>query len=143
MRQKKQNFDVSLNSYDLIYSKVKRGEVYICDFGEPFGSEQGYIRYALVIQNDTGNLHSPTTIVLCCTTEKKKNLPVHCNLTFSKDNMVDYNPLLIGTKQNIILGEQIKTIDKRRLRKYLGKMNEKFMEEEIQKIIDISLGLKR
>ena len=54
--------------YDLLYPTVKRGEVYWCDFGEPYGSEQGYIRYAIVVQNDIANFNSSTTIVLPCTT---------------------------------------------------------------------------
>ena len=132
---------VPQKSHNSIYPTVKRGEVYLCDFGIPYGSEQGYIRYAIVIQNNTGNLHSPTTIVLACTTEKKKDLPVHYSFTFSDENMIDYNPLVIGTEKNIVLGEQIRTIDKKRLKKYLGTMNTEFMKK-IKNILNISLELE-
>lgn len=128
--------------YNLIYSEVKRGEVYLCDFGQPYGREQGFERYAIVIQNDVGNLNSPTTIVIACTTEKKKELPVHYKCIFSSENMIDYNKARVGSKENIILAEQIKTIDKRRLCKYLGTLRPEFMEE-LQKKIDLSLSLKR
>ena len=131
-----------MQNYDLIYSTVKRGEVYLCDFGEPYGSEQGYMRYAIVVQNDDGNVHSPTTIVLACTTEQKKRLPVHHHFVFSNENMLDYNVLCVGLEQNVVMAEQICTVDKKRLRKFLGTMTPKFMDK-MQKIIDISLHLKR
>ena len=79
-----------VEKYDLIYSEVKRGEVYMCDFGKPYGSEQGFCRYAIIVQNDNGNKHSPTTIVIACTTEHKKILPVHLSCVFSVDNMIIY-----------------------------------------------------
>lgn len=128
--------------YDLIYSTVRRGEVYLCDFGKPYGSEQGHMRYAIVIQNDDGNFHAPTTIVLACTTEQKKKLPVHHHFVFSDENMVDYNKFRIGTEQNVVMAEQIRTIDKRRMRKFLGTMTPEFMDR-LQEIIDISLNLTR
>lgn len=130
-------------NYDLIYSTVKRGEVYLCDFGEPYGSEQGYMRYAIVVQNDDGNLHSPTTIVLACTTKQKNILlNVHHYFVFSDENMIDYNEVRVGTEQNVVMAEQIRTVDKKRLRKFLGTMTPEFMNK-IQEIIDISLGLTR
>ncbi len=129
-------------NYDLIYSTVKRGEVYLCDFGEPYGSEQGYMRYAIVVQNDDGNVHSPTTIVLACTNKQKKRLPVHHHFVFSNENMLDYNVLHVGLKQNVVMAEQIWTVDKTRLRKFLGTMTPEFMDR-MQEIIDISLHLKR
>lgn len=60
----------------------------------------------------------------------------------SKDNMLDYNKQRVGTKENVVMAEQIRTVDKRRLRRYIGIMNQEFMEK-IQKIIDISLQLQR
>ena len=73
----------------LRYPKVKRAEVYLCDFGETREHEQGGKRYAIIIQNDSGNEHSPNTIVLPCTTQHKANLPVHYIFRFSSENMVD------------------------------------------------------
>lgn len=131
-----------MQKYDLIYSTVKRGEVYLCDFGEPYGCEQGYIRYAIVVQNDDGNRNSPGTIVLACTTEQKKRLPVHYHFVFSNENMLDYNVMHVGLEQNIVMAEQIRTVDKTRLRKFLGTMTHEFMDK-IQEIIDISLNLTR
>lgn len=128
-------------TYDLVYTKVKRGEVYLCDFGEPYGSEQGLMRYAIIIQNDIGNIWSPTTIVVPCTTEKKKNLPTHCEVIFSDNNMIDFSPNKFSLKENIVMAEQIHTVDKRRLRKYLGRLTPEFMKK-IEDIIEVSLQLK-
>lgn len=130
------------SEYDLIYSEVKRGEVYLCDFGEPYGSEQGFKRYAIVIQNDDGNLHSPTTIVIACTTEHKKRLPVHFHCTFSSRNMIDYDLARVDSAENVIMAEQIQTVDKTRLRKYIGILTPEFMKI-IDGKIDISLHLSR
>lgn len=130
--------------YNLKYPRVKRGELYICDFGEPYGSEQGYKRFALIVQNNVGNYSSPTTIVVACTTKKKTKLPVHYQFNLSPSVMKDYNQKRIGKEVdgNTILAEQIKTVDKKRLRKFVGTMTDEFMDE-VQKVIDISLDLKR
>ena len=130
------------SEYDLIYSKVKRGEVYLCDFGEPYGSEQGFMRYAIIAQNDDGNFHSPTTIVVACTSEPKKRLPVHYHCTFSSSNMVDYDLEKVGSTENVIMAEQIRTVDKTRLRKYLGMLTTDFMEQ-IDEKLNISLQLSQ
>lgn len=127
----------------LRYPKVKRAEVYWCDFGEPFEHEQGGKRYAIIIQNDDGNEHSSNTIVLPCTTQHKSNLPVHYIFKFSSENMVNYSSAKVSNKINIALGESITTISKSRLIEYLGTMTEDFMDENIQPIIDRSLALKR
>ncbi len=135
--------DVELEpQYDLRYPTVKRAEVYICDFGQCFGSEQGKQRYAIVVQNDYGNIHSATTIVIACSTKMKKILPVHHYFTFSNQNMIDYDESRVGTKPNVVMAEQLRTIDKKRLRKYLGTMTPEFMDK-IQEIIDVSLDLRR
>ena len=131
-----------VEKYDLLYPTVKRGEVYLCDFGEPYGSEQGHQRYAIVVQNDDGNFHSPTTIVVACTNEQKKRLPVHYHFVFSNENMFDYDVIRVGMEQNTVMAEQIRTVDKTRLRKFLGTMTPEFMNK-MQDIIDISLNLQR
>lgn len=130
------------SEYDIIYSKVKRGEVYLCDFGEPYGSEQGFMRYAIIAQNDDGNFHSPTTIVIACTSEHKKRLPVHLHCAFSSSNMVDYDLEKVGSTENVIMAEQIRTVDKTRLRKYLGMLTTDFMEQ-IDEKLNISLQLSQ
>ena len=130
------------SEYDIIYSKVKRGEVYLCDFGEPYGSEEGFMRYAIIAQNDDGNFHSPTTIVIACTSEYKKRLPVHLHCTFSSSNMVAYDLEKVGSTENVIMAEQIRTVDKTRLRKYLGMLTTDFMEQ-IDEKLNISLQLSQ
>lgn len=143
-----QNFDdVALEQkvikkYDLLYPTVKRGEVYFCDFGEPYSCEQGYKRPAIVVQNDAGNLNAPTTIVLPCTTGHKKCLPIHYYFTFSNENMIDYDAVRVKLERNIVMAEQIRTVDKSRLRKFIGTMTPEFIDK-MQEIIDISLGLQR
>ena len=127
----------------LRYPKVKRAEVYLCDFGETREHEQGGKRYAIIIQNDSGNEHSPNTIVLPCTTQHKANLPVHYIFRFSSENMVDRSNAKVSSKINVALGEAITTVSKSRLIEYLGTMTENFMDENIQPIIDRSLALKR
>lgn len=130
------------SEYDIIYSKVKRGEVYLCDFGEPYGSEQGFMKYAIIVQNEDGNFHSPTTIVIACTSEYKKRLPVHLHCAFSSSNMVDYDLEKVGSTENVIMAEQIRTVDKTRLRKYLGMLTTDFMEQ-IDEKLNISLQLSQ
>ena len=130
------------SEYDLIYSKVKRGEVYLCDYGKPYGCEQGLERYAIIVQNDEGNLYSPTTIVIACTSRTKKSLPVHVESRFSSSNMVDYDLKRVGTAKSVIMAEQIRTIDKTRLRKYMGMLTAEFMEE-IDEKLNISLQLSQ
>lgn len=127
----------------LRYPKVKRGEVYLCDFGENLEQELNGKRYAIIIQNDDGNEHSPNTIVLPCTTQHKNNLPVHYIFRFSSENMVEYSNARVSSKINVALGENITTVSKSRLTNYLGTMTENFMDEHIQPIIDRSLALKR
>jgi len=131
-----------LPEYNLIYSEVKRGEVYMCDFGDPYGSEQGGYRPAIIVQNYSGNSNAPTTIVIPCTTAHKKILPVHLYFTFSSRNMLDYDLSRVSSAENIILAEQIKTVDKTRLRKYIGTLKPEFMKLIDQKV-DISLNLSR
>lgn len=131
-----------IEKYDLLYPTVKRGEVYKCDFGEPYGCEQGYERYAIIVQNDVGNFYSLTTIVLVCTTQLKKILPVHYQFVFSNENMIDYDVIRVGRARNTVMAEQIRTVDKTRLRKFIGTMTPEFMDK-MQDIIDISLNLQR
>ena len=135
---------VRTQKYNLKYPRVKRGEIYMCDFGEPYGSEQGYKRVDLIVQNNVGNYSSPTTIVVACTTKKKTKLPIHYQFNLSPSVMKDYNQKRIGEEvnENTILAEQIKTVDKKRLRKFVGTMTDEFMDE-VQKVIDTSLDLKR
>lgn len=131
-----------MKTYKLIYFKVRRGEVYWCDFGEPYGCEQGGIRPVIVIQNDKGNLSSPCTIVLSCTAQHKKILPTHKELDFLNETILNCEESDSKLKSTVVLAEQIKTVDKTRLRKYIGNISSRYMDE-LQEIIDNSLQLKR
>lgn len=125
------------------YFDVKRGEVYLCDFGEPFEHEQAGKRYAIIVQNDESNKFSLNTIVIPCTTQLKGNFPFNLTFKFSSENMVDYTNSKVSSKVNVALGESIRCISKSRLVQYLGSMTQEFMDQKIQPIIEYSLALKR
>jgi mRNA interferase MazF len=109
---------------------VYRGEVYYADLSPVIGSEQGGLRPVLIIQNDVGNKHSPTTIIAPITSRfTKKPLPTHVPLS---------NCGL--AKDSIALCEQLRTVDKRRLKEKLGSMDEKD-KVALDRAIEISLGL--
>lgn len=108
----------------------RRGDVLLVDFGEAFGSEQGGIRPAIVIQNDIGNIYAPTIIVCAITSRIKKEEPTHAALLHHDSGLV---------KDSIVLCEQIKTIDKRRVIKKYGHISH--MSESMIKALTISLGL--
>lgn len=127
--------------YDLLYPKVKYGELYLCDFGEPYDHEQGFIRFAIIVQNNYGNGSSSTTIVVPCTTKNKRFFSTNYYTTFSSENMIDYDIKKVGTKENVIKVEQIRAVDKSRLRKYLGTMKPEFMRN-IQEKLDEVLQLR-
>ncbi len=107
--------------------KIKRGEIYMVDLDPVIGSEQGGIRPAVVLQNDVGNTHSPT-IIIAPMTSKLKNLPTHVNV----ENILDL------TSQ--VQLEQIRTIDKKRVFRYLGTLNDKQMER-VDKAFKLSMDL--
>ena len=107
--------------------KVKRGQIYYADLSPVVGSEQGGMRPVVIIQNDKGNVHSPTTIVACITSaHTKSKLPTHIEIPLFKDS--------------IILMEQIRTIDKRRLKNLIAEVGADTMTQ-VDKAIKISLGL--
>ena len=108
--------------------EIKRGQIYYADLSPVIGSEQGGLRPVLIIQNDIGNRYSPTVIVVVLTSKLGKHeIPTH----------VHYDGL---RKESIILCEQIRTIDKRRLKELMGQISEATMEQ-VDKAIKISLGV--
>lgn len=108
--------------------KVKRGQIYYADLSPVIGSEQGGMRPVLIIQNDIGNAYSPTTIVACITSaQTKSKLPTHIDISLFKDS--------------VVLLEQLRTIDKRRLKTYMGELDDKTMEQ-VDKAVMISLGVE-
>lgn len=112
---------------------IYRGEVYYADLSPTQGSEQGGRRPVLIVQNDIGNRHAPTTIILPLTTATtKKPLPTHILIPPTTENGLADN--------STALAEQVKIIDKSRLKKRLGAVNEEIMAE-VDKAIRISLGV--
>lgn len=111
---------------------VKRGEIYFADLGEGIGSEQNGIRPVLILQNNIGNKHSPTTIVALITSMGKKlDLPVHCEI----DASISALP-----KNSVVLLEQIRTIDKKRLIRKISKLDNTVLGI-IDNKLKVSLGL--
>ncbi|MBU7008419.1 type II toxin-antitoxin system PemK/MazF family toxin [Phosphitispora fastidiosa] len=112
--------------------QIRRGEIYFADLSPVVGSEQGGTRPVLVLQNDIGNQYSPTTIVAAITSQiSKAKLPTHVEVTAKSSGL---------EKDSVILLEQIRTIDKSRLKEKVTTLNEEIMEK-IAQAMEISLGL--
>lgn len=110
----------------------KRGDMYFANLGHGIGSEQTGNRPVLIIQNDVGNRHSPTVIVAAITSQSpsKANLPTHCYI--GAENGLE--------RPSIVLLEQIRTIDKRRLNKYIGRLNNHQLEV-LDGALAVSVGI--
>ena len=113
-------------------NSVKRGDIFYADLSPVVGSEQGGVRPVLIVQNDTGNRHSPTVIAAAITSQTgKARLPTH----------ISVSPLSCGLpKESIILLEQVRTLDKRRLREKMGRLDENVMKQ-VDAAIAVSFGL--
>jgi mRNA interferase MazF len=110
--------------------QVLRGEIYYADLSPSYGSEQGGLRPVLIVQNNVGNRHAPTTIVAPLTSRlTKKPLPTH--VEFSCEHL---------SQDSVALLEQIRTIDKSRLKQRMGWVSSEVMEQ-VNKAMMISLGL--
>ena len=112
--------------------KIRRGDIYYADLNLVVGSEQGGTRPVLIISNNTGNRHSPTVIIAAITSRvhTKAKLPTHTSVK-------DFEGL---DKDSIILLEQIRTIDKQRLKQYMGMMPDNIMAR-VDKALAISISL--
>lgn len=111
---------------------VKRGDIFYADLSPVVGSEQGGTRPVLIVQNDTGNKHSPTVIAAAITSQTgKARLPTHINIAGGSVGL---------NKDSVILLEQIRTIDKRRLREHMGRLDNAHMSL-VDDAIAISFGL--
>jgi len=111
---------------------INRGDLYSACLDPVVGSEQGGIRPVLVIQNDVGNRHSPTVIVLAITGQiNKARLPTHVPVPAEGNGLM---------KDSVILAEQIRTLDKRRLRERIGTIAPEVMEK-VSEALKISLGV--
>ncbi len=115
---------------DTIKQGISRGDIYYADLNPVVGCEQGGIRPVLILQNDIGNRHSPTTIVCAITGKPKKPLPTHTAVAGAGRLSMESFALL----------EQIRTIDRTRLRGWSGRLDEQEMEE-INQALSISVGL--
>jgi mRNA interferase MazF len=112
---------------------IKRGEIYFAQLNPVIGSEQGGVRPVLVVQNDIGNQYSPTTIILAITAQiNKAKLPTHIEL---KANIYGLE------RDSVVLAEQIRTIDKTRLKQRIAVLRKETMDK-VEQALMVSLGLK-
>lgn len=111
---------------------IKRGDIYYADLSPVVGSEQGGVRPVLIIQNDVGNKYSPTVIAAAITSKiNKAKLPTHIELNAESFGL---------PKNSVILMEQIRTIDKKRLKEKIGHLDETHMEQ-VNAALSVSFGL--
>ena len=111
---------------------VRRGDIYYADLSPVVGSEQGGLRPVLIIQNDVGNKYSPTVLAAAITSRMSKTrLPTHIDIYADKAGLA---------KDSVILLEQIRTLDKRRLKEKMGHLDDDAMQR-VDNAIAISFGL--
>ena len=112
---------------------VARGEIYFAELNPVQGSEQGGIRPVLIVQNDVGNAYSPTTIVLAITSQlNKARLPTHVAVPATESGL---------SRDSVILAEQVRTIDKSRLRQKVARLEPRTMRR-IEDAMAVSIGLQ-
>ncbi|MDO5123389.1 MAG: type II toxin-antitoxin system PemK/MazF family toxin [Eubacteriales bacterium] len=111
---------------------IKRGDIYYADLSPVVGSEQGGVRPVLIVQNNMGNKYSPTVIAAAITSQQSKaNIPTHITIESAVGGL---------TKNSVVLLEQVRTIDKQRLKEKMGTINSNTMSR-IDEAISISMGL--
>ncbi len=111
---------------------VKKGDIFFADLSPVIGSEQGGVRPVIVIQNDVGNKYSPTVIVAAITSQiNKAKMPTHVEIRAGEHGL---------NKDSVILLEQLRTVDKRRLKERIGRMDTDAMEK-VNEALVISLGI--
>mgnify|MGYP003305403525 CR=1 FL=1 len=111
---------------------VKRGDIYYADLSPVVGSEQGGVRPVLIVQNDVGNKYSPTVIAAAITSQREKtNLPTHIKVNAHDCGLA---------KDSVVLLEQVRTLDKKRLREKMGILDKSEMYK-IDKALSVSFGL--
>ncbi len=117
---------------------VRRGDIYYADLSPVIGSEQGGLRPVLIIQNDIGNRYSPTVIAAAITSKTgKTKLPTHIDVEKDTDNAQS----LGLARDSVILLEQVRTIDKRRLKERMGHLDDGTMQK-VNSAITVSFGLE-
>ena len=111
---------------------VKKGDLYFADLSPVVGSEQGGVRPVLVVQNDVGNKYSPTIIVAAVTSQTSKaKLPTHVELAATQGGL---------SKNSVVLLEQLRTIDKQRLKERIGSLSEAQIPS-VDEALSVSLGI--
>lgn len=111
---------------------IRRGDIYYADLSPVVGSEQGGVRPVLIVQNNVGNRFSPTVIAAAITSQRSKaNLPTHIMLDAQTTGLA---------KDSVVLLEQVRTIDKHRLKERMGRLDETFMSQ-VDQALSISFGL--
>lgn len=111
---------------------VKRGDIFYADLSPVIGSEQGGTRPVLVVQNDVGNKFSPTVIVAAITSQiNKAKMPTHIELSASDAGLL---------KDSVILLEQIRTIDKKRLKEKIGRLDDELIAH-VDDALSVSFGI--
>ncbi len=112
--------------------QIRRGDIFYADLSPVVGSEQGGIRPVLIVQNDVGNKHSPTVIAAAITSQTNKaRLPTHIELTGQTCGL---------SRDSVVLLEQIRTIDKKRLKEHMGRIDDGLMTR-IDGALAVSFGL--
>ncbi len=111
---------------------VKRGDIYYADLSPVVGSEQGGVRPVLIVQNDVGNKYSPTVIAAAITSQQEKSrLPTHISVNGNQCGL---------SKDSVVLLEQVRTLDKQRLKERMGNLSQNDMNK-INKALTVSFGL--
>ncbi len=113
---------------------IKRGDMFYADLSPVVGSEQGGVRPVLIIQNDIGNKHSPTVIAAAITSQTGKNkLPTHIEIGTQSGGL---------KADSIVLTEQIRTIDKSRLKEKIGHIDDEEIITKVNNALEVSFGLE-
>ena len=111
---------------------IKRGDIFYADLSPVVGSEQDGIRPVLIIQNDLGNKYRPTVIAVAITTKMKPKLPTHISISKGRFGLV---------KDSVILVEQVRTLDKSRLKEKVGFLDKETLDR-VKKALKISLNIR-
>ena len=116
----------------MIFLNIKRGDIFYADLSPVVGSEQGGVRPVLIVQNDVGNRYSPTVIAAAITSQRfKTKLPTHISVNADSCGL---------SKDSVVLLEQIRTLDKQRLRERMGNLQDSDMNR-IDNALSVSMGL--
>lgn len=112
--------------------QIKRGDIFYADLSPVVGSEQGGVRPVIIVQNDIGNKYSPTVIAIAITSKiNKAKLPTHIEINAENFGL---------PKDSVVLAEQIRTIDKKRLKEHIGHLDDYYMTK-VNEALSVSFGL--